>query len=203
MPRWERRRRASTEVCYASYYDFTDQVPEEYRGPNGTVALQDRADPPGSAQPSPDRQPVRRHTPDRTTRCWGDVQVPRRGEGRPGLRPDRYRLLRHRQRLRERRAARASPASARTNLPRRLRSRRQRQRLHRHAGSGDHHQPTPPASTTRLPLKGMIIWNSHAFNTTDDGRQARRRGSTSTSRAPEEQQFPLSSIFVADHRSST
>ena len=35
MPRWELEEERA-EVCYASYYDFTDQVPAEFRGPNGT-----------------------------------------------------------------------------------------------------------------------------------------------------------------------
>jgi len=37
MPRWIVKAHEEHEVCYASYYDITDQVPEEYRGPNGTV----------------------------------------------------------------------------------------------------------------------------------------------------------------------
>jgi len=35
MPRWELPGNTEDEVCFASYYDVTDQVPEQYRGPNG------------------------------------------------------------------------------------------------------------------------------------------------------------------------
>jgi hypothetical protein len=36
MPRWQLPANTEDEVCFASYYDVTDQVPEKYRGPNGT-----------------------------------------------------------------------------------------------------------------------------------------------------------------------
>ncbi len=35
MPRWQLAGKTEDEVCFASYYDVTDQVPEQYRGPNG------------------------------------------------------------------------------------------------------------------------------------------------------------------------
>ena len=41
------------ETCFVSYYDVTDQVPAEFRGPGGDhLPLQARRRPPGSAQPS-------------------------------------------------------------------------------------------------------------------------------------------------------
>jgi len=36
MPKWIVKKKSESEVCFASYYDVTDQVPEEFRGPNGT-----------------------------------------------------------------------------------------------------------------------------------------------------------------------
>ncbi|MGH7290965.1 MAG: hypothetical protein ACREJT_07135, partial [Myxococcota bacterium] len=36
MPPWIVEAESEHEVCYATYYDFTDQVPEQFRGPNGT-----------------------------------------------------------------------------------------------------------------------------------------------------------------------
>ncbi|MGD9763946.1 MAG: hypothetical protein AB7V27_09555 [Candidatus Binatia bacterium] len=36
MPRWILPQHSETEVCFASYYDVTDQVPAESQGPNGT-----------------------------------------------------------------------------------------------------------------------------------------------------------------------
>jgi hypothetical protein len=37
MPPWHLPRNSEQEVCFASYYDFTDQVPEEFRDPSGTM----------------------------------------------------------------------------------------------------------------------------------------------------------------------
>ncbi len=37
MPRWIVNANSEHEVCYSSYYDITGQVPEQYRGPNGTI----------------------------------------------------------------------------------------------------------------------------------------------------------------------
>ena len=37
MPQWIVKSHSEREVCYASYYDITDQVPAEYQGPNGTI----------------------------------------------------------------------------------------------------------------------------------------------------------------------
>ncbi len=36
-PRWILEANSENEVCFASYYDVTDQVPERYRGPDGTT----------------------------------------------------------------------------------------------------------------------------------------------------------------------
>lgn len=36
MPRWILEPESEHEVCYVTYYDVTDQVPEQFRGPNGT-----------------------------------------------------------------------------------------------------------------------------------------------------------------------
>lgn len=37
MPKWVLEANAEHEVCLASYYDVTDQVPAEFRGPSGTT----------------------------------------------------------------------------------------------------------------------------------------------------------------------
>ena len=188
MPRWIVKTKSESEVCYASYYDFTDQVPEQFRGPNGTFRYKTRADPPGSPQPSPDRQPVRRAPPARTTGV-GHVQVPRR------------------RRRTTRSATRPTSASAapRATAPtRRCKSIAcfGQPNLPPDSGlgvNGSGFTGTQEAATTidlaagvygELPLKGMIIWNSHAFNITDERRQA--RGWLNFYFAPpEEQLFPL------------
>jgi len=35
MPKWVLPKKSETEVCFVSYFDVTDQVPAEYRGPDG------------------------------------------------------------------------------------------------------------------------------------------------------------------------
>jgi hypothetical protein len=42
MPRWEMLPNSERETCSASYYDITDQVPEEFRGSNGTTFVFNR-----------------------------------------------------------------------------------------------------------------------------------------------------------------
>lgn len=37
MPRWVLPARTEHEVCFVSYYDISDQVPAEFRGPSGTT----------------------------------------------------------------------------------------------------------------------------------------------------------------------
>src|SRR5262249_37203745 len=37
MPPWTLKPHSEREVCFVSYYDLTDQVPPEYRGPSGTT----------------------------------------------------------------------------------------------------------------------------------------------------------------------
>src|SRR5215470_9494362 len=48
MPRWILGAHSEREVCFASYYDVTAEVPEQFRGPNGTFRYnyhQTRQDP--------------------------------------------------------------------------------------------------------------------------------------------------------------
>ena len=37
MPKWILQPHSESEVCFASYYDVTDQVPAEFHGANGTT----------------------------------------------------------------------------------------------------------------------------------------------------------------------
>jgi hypothetical protein len=37
MPEWHLEAHSEHEICFATYYDITDQVPEEYRDPSGTL----------------------------------------------------------------------------------------------------------------------------------------------------------------------
>lgn len=44
MPVWTLQPRSEREVCFASYYDITDQVPPQFRGPDGTTMRYKRND---------------------------------------------------------------------------------------------------------------------------------------------------------------
>jgi hypothetical protein len=43
MPQWTLPAKSEDEVCFVSYFDVTDQVPERFRGPNGTSFRYDRS----------------------------------------------------------------------------------------------------------------------------------------------------------------
>jgi hypothetical protein len=44
MPRWVLEPESEDEVCYTTYYDLTDQVPAQFRGPNGDTVRYKRAE---------------------------------------------------------------------------------------------------------------------------------------------------------------
>jgi hypothetical protein len=44
MPAWTLNAKSEREVCFVTYYDITDQVPEEFRGPSGTTVRYKRND---------------------------------------------------------------------------------------------------------------------------------------------------------------
>jgi len=44
MPLWNLNANSEREVCFVSYYDITDQVPEQFRGPGGTTVRYKRND---------------------------------------------------------------------------------------------------------------------------------------------------------------
>ena len=164
MPPWPLRGQSEFEGCFATYYDFTEQVPDGVQGPDRRVVPLERLrGPAGSAEPSPaalllPAQPapggVDVHDPSfGTWTCAGGVQR------RRGLRADGSRLLR-RGRVRQRAEAlvclRRFRAADRTGRPRSPAARR---RL----------RPTscsPAGVYQQLPLKGVMYWNTHAFNTT-------------------------------------
>src|SRR4029453_15039000 len=37
MPQWDLEAHSEREICFATYYDITDQVPAEYRNESGTM----------------------------------------------------------------------------------------------------------------------------------------------------------------------
>ena len=191
MPRWVLGAHSEREVCFASYYDVTAQVPEQLRGPNGTFRYkfhQTRQDPlshhmvpilyDGAAPPD---SPV-----------WGAFRC--RGGARDGEPCDQF-------------AAGACGADAECATE------PEDSVACISYGPGDGGlalssagisitQQTAeefhyaPGVYNELPLKGMILWSSHAFNLTDTPGKLEAWLNFEFA-APAEQQVPAEQIFVA------
>ena len=133
-----------------------------------------------------------------TDPVWGGFNC--RGGDKDGQTCDPIdaRRVRRRQRLRQRAGDQHRLLRRRQPAGRCLR-RHRRVRLHRHAEGGGHDQ-LAPGVYNELPLKGMIIWNSHAFNLTDEDGKLEAWLNFYFA-APDEQQYPLQGIFDAIRRS--
>jgi len=190
MPRWIVEKDSETEVCFASYYDVTDQVPEQFRGPNGTFRYnleEIRQDPlshhlivnlyEGASAP---QDPVWGTFKCRAGAKEGEVCNPLAigfcGDGECAN--DAFRSI----------ACFNQP-----NLP-------GDSGLGINASGFTGTQETAttidlaPGVYAELPMKGMIIWNSHAFNVTDqDGKLDAWLNFHFA--PPDEQRYPLNQIF--------
>jgi len=194
MPRWIVKAHEEHEVCYASYYDITDQVPEEYRGPNGTVRFN---------KTEIRQDPLSHHlivnlyegTHPITDPVWGEFKC--RGGAMDGQTCDPT----------DPNACGADSGCA--NDPAISIACFGAQNLPGDATTGlgaSGFTGTQKAATTitlspgvynEIPLKGVIIWNSHAFNLTDqDGKLEAWINLYFAD--PDEQQYPLQPVFVAD-----
>jgi len=194
MPRWIVNAHSEHEVCYASYYDLTDQVPEEYRGPNGTVRFK---------KTEIRQDPLSHHlivnlyqgTHPITDPVWGDFKC--RGGALDGQACDPT----------DANACGADSGCANDpaisiacfgakNLP-----------DDGVTGIGNAgFTGAQKAATTitladgvynEIPLTGVIIWNSHAFNLTDEDGKLEAWINLYFAEK-DEQQYPLQPIFVAD-----
>ncbi len=190
MPRWIVKQKSETEVCFASYYDVTDQVPEQYRGPNGTFRY---------GRETLRQDPLSHHlivnlyegvkTP--TDPVWGTFKC--RGGALDGqvCTPTVLGFCGAGECANE--ALKSIACTGQSNLP-------------GDAGLGVNASGFTGAQETALtnelapgvygevPLTGMIIWNSHAFNTTDqDGKL--EAWINFYFAEPEDQRYPLRGIF--------
>jgi hypothetical protein len=199
MPRWILPKQSESEVCYASYYDVTDQVPEEFREPNGTFRYnrhQVRQDPlshhlivnlyTGNAAP--------------TAPVWGAFKC--RGGPKDGQSCN----------PRDIGFCGASPEAGRgecANAPMKSIACLGQPNLPADSGTGLNSNGFTGAQETattielaegvyaEVPLQGMIIWNSHAFNLTDE--DAKVEAWLNFEFAPaEEQVYPLRGVFNTD-----
>jgi hypothetical protein len=192
MPRWELPPQSEREVCFASYFDVSDQVPHEFRGPGADTFRYKR---------NQIRQDAVSHhlivnlyegeySP--TDPVWGTFKC--RGGERDGeaCNPTDIEFC--------------GADSGCANDPREAVACILASNLPPDAGIGINSSgftgTQETASELRLPegvfgeapLKGMIIWNSHAFNLTDTTGKLEAWLNFDFA-GPEEQVYPLLGIF--------
>ena len=166
MPPWQLPANSEHEICFATYYDITDQVPEEFQDPSGQFFrfARHRAAS-GSAEPSPDPElRYHRRRPASTIPSFGAWTCKRRRARRASVRADRPR----------RRAAAGLCASALKQSfacigygPRERGDRVGFADRRRAAGAGVT-SSYADGVFAQIPMKGILYWNSHAFNLTDE-----------------------------------
>jgi hypothetical protein len=193
MPRWVLEPQSEHEVCYATYFDVTDQVPEEYRTANGTFRydkVEARQDPLSHhliVNLYDGAVPI-------TDSIWGEFKC--RGGAKDGQVCDPQQIGA----CGDDSGCASDPAFSIACLG--------AQNLPRDAAIGLETSgflvvqetattTTYPSGVYReLPLKGIIIWNSHAFNLTDQPGRLEARLNLYFAE-PETQRFPAIDIFLA------
>ncbi len=190
MPKWTLPANSETEVCFASYYDVSDQVPAEALSPDGQTFrykhVQIRQDPLSHhlivdhyAGPTPLDDPV-----------WGAFLC--RGGDKDGQACDPTDLgfcgadaL-----------CGSDPDKAIACIgfgPPDFTTESQRVLLTQEASFG---QAYPPGVYKEMPVRGLLVWNSHAFNLTDfDGKL--EAWVNFEYALEEEQTYPIADIFNA------
>ena len=192
MPRWILPAQSENEVCYASYFDVSDQVPMEFRGPNGDTFRYKRN--------QVRQDPLSHHlivnlyegdaSPDDLV--WGPFEC--RGGDKDGEACEPTDL------------GFCGAGSGCTNDPSPalacIGARNQPDDAGIGINSAGLTGTQETASETvyaqgvygEAPLRGMIIWNSHAFNLSDQPGKVEAWLNFDFA-APEEQQYPLQGIF--------
>ena len=194
MPRWILEPQSEHEVCYATYYDVTDQVPEEYRNANGTFRydkLEVRQD------------PLSHHLIVNlyegavaiTDPVWGGFKC--RGGAKDGQVCDPQQI------------GACGDDSGCANDPAQSIACTLAPNLPSDAQIGLQTSGFVVAQETamtatypegvfrEIPLKGIIIWNSHAFNLADQPGKLEAWLNLYFA-PPDTQQFPVRDIFLAD-----
>jgi hypothetical protein len=192
MPRWILPAHSEREICFATYYDITDQVPQQYQGPDGTFRYnfhQTRQDPLSHHMvpilytgPTPPDSPL-----------WGAFRC--RGGIRDGESCDPLAIGI----CGEDSACASEPANSIGCIG---------------YGPGDggiglttagisitqqtaEEFPYAPGVYAELPLKGVILWSSHAFNLTDKPGKLEAWLNFQFAE-PQEQRSPVIPVFAAD-----
>lgn len=192
MPRWILRAHTEREVCYASYYDVSDQVPAEFRGPNGDTFRYKRNQ---IRQDSLSHHLIvnlYRGEYDIDSPIWGTFKC--RGGERDG------------QVCNPKEIGFCGPGAGCANDPSNAVACIGARNIPPDAGVGissaglvgtqetARQQDLPAGVYNEVPLRGIIIWNSHAFNlTSEDGKLEAWLNFDFA--PPEDQVHPLRGIF--------
>lgn len=194
MPRWTLEPESEHEVCYTTYYDLTDQVPEQFRGPNGTVRFNRQEI---RQDPLSHHLIVNLYTGDEpiTSPRWGGFAC--RGGALDGQSCDPLDL----DACGPGSGCSTDPAISvacfgAPNLPDDAVT-----GLANNGFTGTQETAQTityvPGVYNEIPLKGMIIWNSHAFNITDAPGKVEAWVNLYFA-PPQEQIRPVTQIFVGD-----
>ena len=190
-PRWILPAQSENEVCYASYYDVSDQVPEEFRGSDGTTFLyksqQIRQDPlshhlivdtyDGQAGPNDPRWGTFRcRGGDKDGEICDATDLEFCGEGVCGT--DWKRAIAC--------IGFGPPDQGLVNESMVIIQEASAQLVF------------PEGAFREAPLKGMAIWNSHAFNLTDKDGKIEAWMNFEFAR-PDEKKWPMERLFDIDH----
>ncbi|MBY0277439.1 hypothetical protein K2Z84_19075 [Candidatus Binatia bacterium] len=167
MPQWPLEKKSEHELCFATYYDFTDEVPEAYKDPSGELfrfsGFELRQDPQSHhllLYYSPlNFQPGGIDTSDPSFGAWtcsggpqdGQACDPKEAEnacGGEGLCHSEFQ-----------KSFACVGYGPQSGAPAQIMG---------GAGQAQAYLPFFPGVFAQIPLKGVIYWNSHAFNTTTE-----------------------------------
>ncbi|MBM4244561.1 MAG: hypothetical protein FJ148_12195 [Deltaproteobacteria bacterium] len=189
MPQWPLPARSEHEICFASYFDVTDQVPEQYRDPSGRFLRFDRED----LRQDPQSHhlilnysivPVENiHDP-----AFGDWTC--RGGGRDGEACEPTDATSCGSGLC---AAGIRDGFACTGYGPPVRGGLSYYQI----GGAQQAQQTVeyvPGVFAQIPMKGILYWNSHAFNLTGDGHDMNARLNYWFA-PPDRQRTPVQGVF--------
>ncbi|MDX2170663.1 MAG: hypothetical protein SF182_26560 [Deltaproteobacteria bacterium] len=187
MPHWQVDAKAEHEVCFASYYDVTDQVPEELRGPGDTFCYnteQLRQDP--LSHHLIVSLYIGSYGPDDPS--WGAFKCsagPKKGEACTptdvGFCGEGYECSTD-PRVQVTCSGFGPPDPTQNSIQ------------FTGAQQPNFYGEFPTGAYRCIPLKGMLLWNSHAFNLTDQAGDL-QAWLNFTFAKPEERQYFANGLF--------
>ncbi|MFO1395407.1 MAG: hypothetical protein U1F09_16800 [Steroidobacteraceae bacterium] len=167
MPEWPLEQKSEHELCFATYYDFTDEVPDSYKDPSGELfrfsGFELRQDPQSHhllLYYSPlNFQPGGIDTSDPSFGAWTCSGGPQDGQSCDPKQAESACEgggLCHSEFQKSFACVGFGPRSG------------EPAQIMGGAGQAQAYLPFFPGVFAQIPLKGVIYWNSHAFNTTTE-----------------------------------